>query len=74
MTAIHQEEDNRLCLTLKRDNGERVMVYARHVVLAIHQSPLKKLLPFFPVPIGRVIEAVIPIPLMKCFFITKTPW
>ncbi len=74
LTAIHQEEDNRLCLTLRRDNGERVMVYARHVVLAIPQSPLKKLLPFFPVPIGRIIEAVIPIPLMKCFFVTNTPW
>ena len=74
LTAIHQEEDNRLCLTFRREDGESQLVHTRHLVLAIPQSPLKKLRSFFPDPIGHIIVSVIPIPLVKCFFVTKMPW
>jgi len=74
LTAIHQEEENRLCLTFRKEDGECLVVHTRHLVLAIPQSPLKKLRHFFSDPIGQIIEGVIPIPLVKCFFVTKAPW
>ncbi|SFM98518.1 FAD-dependent oxidoreductase [Nitrosomonas communis] len=74
LNAIHQDENNHLRLILETHNHENITVRTRHLVLAVPQSPLKKLLPFFPEDIGRIIDAVIPVPLMKCFFVTKTPW
>lgn len=74
LTAIHQDENNHLRLTLGTHGQENIAIRTRHLVLAIPQSPLKKLSPFFPETIGRIIDAVMPVPLMKCFFVTKTPW
>lgn len=73
LTSIQQEKDQ-LCLTLKQADGENLTVYTRHLVLALPQSPLKKLREFFPEAIGHLIEGVIPVPLVKCFFVTKKPW
>ena len=74
LTNIHENENNQILLELKTNKGKTVKVLARHAVLALHQSSLKKLAPFFPVPIGQFIDSVIPIPLFKCFFVTKSPW
>lgn len=74
LTAIQQDENNYLRLTLQANDRRNISVRTRHLILAIPQSPLKKLLPFFPDAIGRVIDAVIPVPLVKCFFVTKAPW
>lgn len=74
LTAIYPDENNFLKLTLKTNGRGSIVARARHLILAIPQSPLKKLLPFFPDTIGHIINAVIPIPLMKCFFVTKKPW
>lgn len=74
LTTIHQSENGYLKLTLKTSAGGNITVHTRHLILAIPQSPLKKLLPFLPGAIGRIIDAVIPVPLVKCFFVTKTPW
>ncbi|MCW5601599.1 NAD(P)/FAD-dependent oxidoreductase [Nitrosomonas sp.] len=74
LSAIHQDGNDHLRLVLKTSHHESVTVRTRHLILAIPQSPLKKLLPFFPDAISRIIDAVIPIPLMKCFFVTKKPW
>ncbi|MGZ4999845.1 MAG: flavin monoamine oxidase family protein [Methylomonas sp.] len=73
LIAIKQEEDW-IHLTLRKNTGENISVRTRHLILAIPQSPLIKLLPYFPESIGRIIESVIPIPLIKCFFVTKKPW
>ncbi|MBF0300453.1 MAG: FAD-dependent oxidoreductase [Oligoflexia bacterium] len=54
--------------------GSSITVHCRDVVLALPQCPLKKLSQFFPGPIRMLINSVIPIPLFKCFFVTKNPW
>ncbi|WP_048140221.1 flavin monoamine oxidase family protein [Methanosarcina horonobensis] len=51
-----------------------VKVLARHVVLALPRSPLMKLLPMFPGYIGELVNSVIPVPLVKCFFVNENPW
>lgn len=74
LSAIHPEKNDQLTLNLTTSNRQSITVRTRHLILAIPQSPLKKLLPFFPDAINRIVDAVIPVPLMKCFFVTKTPW
>ncbi len=51
-----------------------VKVLARHVVLAIPRSPLMQLRPMLPSHIGTLVDSVIPIPLVKCFFVSENPW
>jgi hypothetical protein len=74
LAGIREEGGSHVFLDLREDGGESIVVRARNVVIALPQSPLRRLISFFPDPIGRLIESVIPIPLFKCFFVTKDPW
>lgn len=51
-----------------------VKVLARHVVLALPRSPLMQLRPLLPERIGELVDSVIPVPLIKCFFVNENPW
>ncbi|MBW2099852.1 MAG: FAD-dependent oxidoreductase [Deltaproteobacteria bacterium] len=64
----------RILLEFKTQSGQRLIVLARHVVLALPWSPLRHLMHVFPDSVQQAIDAVIPIPLVKCFFVTKDPW
>ncbi|HVN23389.1 MAG TPA: FAD-dependent oxidoreductase [Syntrophorhabdales bacterium] len=74
LMAIEEREGGYLRLALSALEGRIVTVYARHVVLALPRSPLRKLAMFFPEGIVHLVDSVIPIPLFKCFFVTKEPW
>lgn len=74
LTAVHQDENDHLRLTLETHDQQSITIRTRHLILAIPQSALKKLLLFFPDTINRIINAVMPVPLVKCFFVTKKPW
>ena len=51
-----------------------VKVLAKHVVLALPRCPLMQLRPLLPEHIGELVDSVIPIPLVKCFFVNENPW
>ncbi|WP_229395579.1 FAD-dependent oxidoreductase [Methanosarcina sp. DH1] len=51
-----------------------VKVLAKHVVLALPRCPLMQLRPQLPEHIGEMVDSVIPIPLVKCFFVNENPW
>ncbi|MGD0237544.1 MAG: FAD-dependent oxidoreductase [Syntrophorhabdales bacterium] len=74
LVDIQEEDGQYLRLELSALPGRSVTVYARHMVLALPRSPLRKLASFFPDAIVRLIDSVIPIPLFKCFYVTKEPW
>jgi len=74
LTGIHHQKENTIRLQLRTKDGKTVEVLTRHLVLAIPQSPLKKLISFLPEKIGRLVYSVIPVPLLKCFFVTTAPW
>jgi hypothetical protein len=69
-----QEQGERIRLEIATNTGEILEVFAKHLVLALPQSPLEKLSPWFPEPIQQHVQSVVPIPLVKCFFVTKNPW
>jgi len=74
LEALRPEGDGRVLLDLRRADGSPASVSARHVVLALPWSPLKYLRRFLPERIALLTDAVIPIPLVKCFFVTCDPW
>ena len=74
LVSIEEGEGQYVRLLFSVADGRMVTVCARHVVLALPRSPLKKLVSFFPERISQLIDSVIPIPLFKCFFVTKEPW
>jgi len=74
LVTIEEHEGDHLRLALSAPGGRSVTVFARHVVLALPRSPLRKLASSLPETIVRLIDSVIPIPLFKCFFVTKEPW
>jgi len=55
-------------------NNTAVKALARHVVLALPRSPLMQLRPMLPSHIRELVDSVIPIPLVKCFFVNENPW
>ncbi len=74
LVSITEDEGEHVRLELVTPTGRSVTVRALHVVLALPQSGLRKLASFLPDPISRLIGLVSPIPLFKCFFVTKEPW
>lgn len=60
-------------LNFKTDNTT-VEVLARHVVLALPRSPLMQFSTQLPGRIIELVDSVIPIPLVKCFFVNENPW
>jgi hypothetical protein len=55
-------------------NNTAVKALAKHVVLALPRSPLMQLRPMLPLHIRELVDSVIPIPLVKCFFVSENPW
>ena len=54
--------------------GEIQEVLAKRAILAMPKQPLLPLGEYFPEPIQNALQAVVPIPLMKIFFVTDSPW
>lgn len=73
LTALFPQSDGRVLLEFKTDHTT-VKVLAKHVVLALPRCPLMQLRPQLPDHIGELVDSVIPIPLVKCFFVNEDPW
>ncbi len=73
LTALFPQPDERVLLEFKT-NHTTVKALARHVVLALPRSPLMQLRPMLPGHIGELVDSVVPIPLLKCFFVSENPW
>ncbi|MGB9939016.1 flavin monoamine oxidase family protein [Methanosarcina sp.] len=73
LTALSPQPDGRVLLEFKTDNTA-VQVLAKHIVLALPRYPLMQLRPLLPQSIGELVDSVIPIPLVKCFFVNENPW
>lgn len=77
LTALYPHPDGRVLLEFKNDNNavnKTVKALARNVVLALPRCPLIQLRPLLPAHIGELVDSVIPIPLVKCFFVNENPW
>lgn len=75
LTALFPQPDGRVLLEFKTDRTT-VKALARNVVLALPRSPLMQLRPQLQLPghIGDLVDSVIPVPLLKCFFVSENPW
>lgn len=73
LTAFFPQSDGRILLEF-HNAKKNVKIQAKHVVLAIPRCPLMQLRPMLPDYIGDHIDSVIPIPLVKCFFVNERPW
>jgi hypothetical protein len=77
LTAFNPQSDGRVLLEFKTNNtaiNKTVKAVARNVILALPRCPLMQLRPFLPEHIGKLVDSVIPIPLVKCFFVNENPW
>jgi len=73
LTALFPQSDGRVLLEFRTDNTT-VNALARNVVLALPRCPLMQLRSLLPGHIGGLVDSVIPIPLVKCFFVNENPW
>ena len=73
LTALYPQSDGRVLLEFKAGHTT-VKALAGHVVLALPRSPLMHIRPLLPDHIGELVDSVIPIPLVKCFFVNENPW
>jgi hypothetical protein len=73
LTALSPQPDGRILLKFKTGNTA-VEVLAKHVVLALPRYPLMQIRSQLPEHIGKLVDSVIPIPLVKCFFVNENPW
>ena len=73
LTALSPQPDGRVLLEFRTKNVT-VKALARHVVLALPRSPIMQLRPMLPEKIRELADSVIPIPLLKCFFVNENPW
>ncbi|HWR24886.1 MAG TPA: FAD-dependent oxidoreductase [Methanosarcina sp.] len=73
LKALFPQSDGQILLEFE-NHRNTVKALARHVVLALPRSPLMQLLPLLPGHIGELVDSVIPIPLVKCFFVNENPW
>jgi hypothetical protein len=73
LTGLFPRPDGRVLLEFKTGHTT-VKVLAGHVVLALPRYPLMQLRPLLPGHIGELVDSVIPIPLVKCFFVNENPW
>lgn len=77
LTALYPDSGGRVLMEFKNEGkkgSKTVKVLAKHVVLALPRCPLMGLLPFLPAQLGELVDSVIPIPLLKCFFVNENPW
>jgi hypothetical protein len=47
---------------------------AGHVILAVPQASLGEIAAAFPTDIKQAFDAIMPLPLLKCFLVTDKPW
>lgn len=73
LTALYPQSEGKVLLEFVADQT-MVKALVRHVVLALPFSPLMKLRSFLPGCIRDLVNSVIPVPLLKCFFIDENPW
>jgi hypothetical protein len=73
LTVLFPQPDGRVLLEFKTASTT-VEVLTKHVVLALPRYPLMQLRPLLPKHIGELVDSVIPIPLVKCFFVNENPW
>ena len=73
LTALYPQSDGRILLVFQKDHTT-VKILTRHAILAIPRCPLMQLRPMLPEHIGDLVDSVIPIPLVKCFFVNENPW
>jgi len=73
-TAIDHTTTDYTAVDHTTTDHNTVKVLAGHVVLALPRSPLMQLRPLLPGHIGELVDSVIPIPLVKCFFVNENPW
>jgi hypothetical protein len=73
LTTLFPQSDGRVLLEFKTDHTI-IKALARHVILALPRCPLMQLRPLLPENIGELVDSVIPIPLVKCFFVKENPW
>ena len=73
LTALFPQSDGRVLLEFKTDHTT-VKALTKHVVLALPRCPLMQLRPLLPEHIAELVDSVIPIPLVKCFFVNENPW
>jgi len=73
LSALSPQPDGQVLLEFRTDHAE-VKALARHVVLALPRSPLMQLRPHLPKHTGDLADSVIPLPLLKCFFVSEKPW
>jgi monoamine oxidase len=73
LTALFPQSDGKVLLEFKTANTT-VKALAKHVVLALPRYPLMQLSFLLPKYIGELVDSVIPIPLVKCFFVNENPW
>lgn len=76
LVSLEQQNDGLVHLDFV---GQVPKVRAKNVVLALPKAALRALETqsskgLFPAPILRDLGSVIPIPLLKCFFVTDEPW
>jgi hypothetical protein len=75
LITLFSKPDGRILLEFKTDKtNNTVKALARNVVLALPRCPLMQLRPLLPGQIGELVDSVIPIPLVKCFFVSENPW
>jgi hypothetical protein len=83
LTSLLPQPDGRVLLEFDTGNittdrstsgHNTAKVLAGHVVLALPRYPLMQLRPLLPGHIGDLVDSVIPVPLVKCFFVNENPW
>ena len=78
LISLSPQPDGQVLLEFKIEHAPydhtTVKVLAKHVVLALPRYPLMQLRSLFPEQIGELIDSVIPVPLVKCFFVNENPW
>lgn len=73
LTALFPQSDGQVLLEF-HNGKETVKVLAKHVILALPRCSLIQIRPMLPEYIGYLIDSVIPIPLVKCFFVNEKSW
>ncbi len=66
-------EEGQVDLMVRQPTGTTIE-HADHVILAIPQASLQEMSLSFDLPNRELFDAVMPLPLLKCFLVTDKPW
>ncbi len=73
LTEIAQQDKQCLNLNFTQPDSTQLEVISEHVILAIPQYSLKKLSSYFPETINRLLDSVMPIPILWATATIKNP-